>query len=73
MLVLSRRKNEEILFPELGITVEVIQLKGSTVRLGIKAPQEVLVLRGELSFEQRDSREAPRSADRNPSHMAEAS
>lgn len=48
MLVLSRRPEETIVFPELGITVEVIRTKGNTVRLGIKAPEEVRILRGEL-------------------------
>lgn len=48
MLVLSRRCNETIVFPELGITVEVLRVKGNTVRLGIKAPDSVRILRGEL-------------------------
>ena len=51
MLVLSRRENEEILFPELGITVKVIKTKGNQVRLGISAPESIKVLRGELAFE----------------------
>ena len=51
MLVLSRRENEEILFPELGITLKVIKTKGNQVRLGISAPQSIKVLRGELAFE----------------------
>lgn len=48
MLVLSRKSNESIVFPELGIEIEVVRVKGSTVRLGIKAPQEIKVLRKEL-------------------------
>ncbi len=48
MLVLSRKTNEQIVFPELGITVEVIRLKGNQVRLGISAPESVRILRGEL-------------------------
>ena len=48
MLVLSRKSNETIEFPELGISVEVIRVKGSGVRLGIKAPDSVRILRGEL-------------------------
>ncbi len=51
MLVLSRRENEEILFPELGITLKVIKTKGNQVRLGISAPKSIKVLRGELAFE----------------------
>ena len=48
MLVLSRKVNETVEFPELGITVEVVRVKGNTVRLGIKAPNSVRILRGEL-------------------------
>jgi len=48
MLVLSRRKGETIDFPELGISVEVIRVEGNKVRLGIKAPDSVRILRGEL-------------------------
>lgn len=48
MLVLSRKVNETVEFPELGITVEVVRVKGNTVRLSIKAPNSVRILRGEL-------------------------
>ena len=48
MLVLSRKTNETIELPELGITIEVIKVKGGTVRLGIKAPESIRILRGEL-------------------------
>ena len=53
MLVLSRRPSEKILFPNLGISVEIIQTKGNTVRVGIEAPPEIRVLRDELA-EQED-------------------
>lgn len=52
MLVLSRRTDEQILFPELGITIKVIKTKGNQVRLGISAPESIKVLRGELAFEE---------------------
>ena len=47
MLVLSRKRNEKVLI-DGGITVEVLQIKGNTVRLGISAPSDVKVMRGEL-------------------------
>ena len=47
MLVLSRKKNETIVL-DGNIEIEVLQVKGNSVRLGIKAPREVRVLRGEL-------------------------
>ncbi|MFK7765853.1 MAG: carbon storage regulator [Mariniblastus sp.] len=48
MLVLSRRESETVVFPSLGISVEVTRVQGKTVRLGIDAPKEIRVVRGEL-------------------------
>ena len=51
MLVLTRKQNEKI---QIGnnITITVIRMKGKSVRLGIEAPHNVNVLRGELVFDQ---------------------
>jgi carbon storage regulator CsrA len=49
MLVLSRRENEKIVFPNLGISVEVLRTKGRVAQLGINAPREVAVLREEVA------------------------
>src|SRR5262249_25613133 len=48
MLVLSRRPNDKILFPGINATVQIVSVKGSTVRLGIDAPPDVAILRDEL-------------------------
>ena len=48
MLVLSRRVGETIFFPGICAYVKVLSVKGSTVRLRIEAPPEVLILREEL-------------------------
>ena len=48
MLVLSRRFEEAIVFPTLGITVRIDTIRGGGVRLGIEAPPEVCVVREEL-------------------------
>jgi len=48
MLVLSRRANEEIIFPSLDITVSVAHCTNTSVRLGIKAPRHIRIVRGEL-------------------------
>lgn len=47
MLVLSRRENEFIKVGD-SIVVRVVRLNGDKVRLGIEAPANVVVLRGEL-------------------------
>jgi carbon storage regulator CsrA len=48
MLVLSRREQEAIVFPKLGIRIEITRLKGKAVSLGIEAPESIRVLRGEI-------------------------
>ena len=67
MLVLSRRTNEKIVFPDLNITVQVVSIKGNTVRLGISAPPEVTVLRAEVP-----DRTAEWGGDRAPPAAEEA-
>lgn len=48
MLILSRKQNQEIVFPNLGVRIEVAKIRGNTVCLGIDAPKEIAILRGEL-------------------------
>jgi CheY-like chemotaxis protein len=38
MLVLSRRPNQDIVFPNTGIRIRVLRLQGNVVRIGIEAP-----------------------------------
>lgn len=47
MLVLTRKAEQTIVFPDLGITVVVCRIEGDRVRLGIEA-EGVRVFRGEL-------------------------
>jgi carbon storage regulator CsrA len=49
MLVLSRGNNDRVVFPSLGITVEILRIAGNKVRLGIDAPQDVPVHRHEIA------------------------
>jgi carbon storage regulator len=48
MLVLTRKKNESIVI-DGRISIEVLQIKGKTIRLGISAPDDIKILRGELN------------------------
>jgi len=47
MLVLTRKSDESI---NLGddITITVVEIKGNSVRLGIKAPEKIRIFRKEL-------------------------
>ncbi len=42
MLVLSRKKNEEIVIGN-GIVVSVVEIRGDKIRLGIEAPSEISI------------------------------
>ena len=66
MLILSRRESEKVLFPKLGITIEVTRVQGRTVRLGIDAPDEIRIIRGELE-ETADWDVKPKQPNRNVS------
>ena len=48
MLVLTRKLQERIHIGE-NITITVVRIKGNTVRVGIEAPGDVRVIRGEVA------------------------
>jgi carbon storage regulator len=48
MLVLSRKIGERILVPHCELSITVLAIEGSAVRLGVSAPTEIGVYREEL-------------------------
>jgi carbon storage regulator len=48
MLVLTRKPDEKVVFSN-GITVTVVEVQGNRVRIGIDAPDQVRIRRGELA------------------------
>jgi carbon storage regulator CsrA len=62
MLVLTRKQSESIRIGD-SITITVLRMKGKSVRLGIQAPHELTVIRGELAFDQDGEEEAVAEAD----------
>jgi two-component system, OmpR family, response regulator len=48
MLVLSRRLGQNLVFPSIQTTVQIVSVKGGIVRLGIDAPDYVTVFREEV-------------------------
>lgn len=50
MLVLSRKPNQSIVIGE-DIEVVVLEIKGDTVKIGLKAPRDVKVYRQEIYAE----------------------
>ena len=59
MLILTRKEGETILVGE-GITITVTRIGASQVRLGIDAPGDVLIRRGELIAQWEDAPVATR-------------
>jgi carbon storage regulator len=64
MLVLTRKLQQQIKIGE-QITVTILRVKGNTVRVGIQAPREVRVVRGELPKDVAADAEANINADAN--------
>jgi carbon storage regulator len=50
MLVLSRKADETILVGD-DVRITIVRVSGTQVRVGIDAPHETLILRGELAEE----------------------
>jgi carbon storage regulator len=48
MLVLRRKRGEQILVPDCELAVTVLAVEGKTVRLGISAPPDLAVYREEV-------------------------
>jgi len=48
MLVLSRKIGEQVVLPSCGVTIAVVKIAGSKVRLGVEAPPETSVHRQEV-------------------------
>ena len=69
MLVLTRKLQEKITIAG-NITVTVLRVKGQTVRIGIEAPREIRVVRGELPLEV--AKEMPESPVQSDSSSAES-
>ena len=53
MLVLTHKTDEQILIGE-DIKITLVRVRGNSVRLGIEAPRDIRVVRGELDDSKRD-------------------
>ncbi len=65
MLILSRKAGEEIILGN-DIVIKITEISKSTVKIGIQAPKETLILRGELKEKiKKINQEATKSWDIN--------
>ncbi len=53
MLVLSRKVGETIMVDK-NISIQILKVTGGSVRLGIEAPSDIRILRGELVLPESD-------------------
>jgi carbon storage regulator CsrA len=65
MLVLSRKLEQEICIGD-EIRIRIVKIKGNTVRIGIEAPGDVKVIRGELAFDPKPSDQEELPAEETP-------
>lgn len=57
MLVVTRKEGEKVIIPEAGIEIVVVRVTDTgAVRVGIKAPDGVKILREELMAGSREAR-----------------
>lgn len=73
MLCLSRKKDQRIVFPDLGISVCVIAIRGDKVRLGVEAPREIKVHREEVQerITEQDRQQVQQKQEEIPDAKAE--
>ncbi len=59
MLVVSRKPGESVWVGD-GITITVVEIKGSKIRLGVTAGKETTILRGEIC----QSKDSPKESSK---------
>jgi carbon storage regulator len=58
MLVLSRKKDEKLMIGD-NIEITIVDVKGETVKIGIDAPRDIKIYRGELLDAMREAATPP--------------
>lgn len=61
MLIITRRQGEKVMLGD-DVVIQVMEISGGSVRIGIEAPRELPVYREELWVALRDETPAPEAA-----------
>ena len=72
MLVLSRKVGEQVLIPQLNITVTVLSAGPGRVQLGIKAPKEIDITRPEYQIREASGSATSISTADNPKRFTKS-
>lgn len=67
MLVITRRQNQKIVFPDLGVSVTLVGSRNGSARLGVDAPRDIKILREEICPED-SSAKAGSSKNKDDQH-----
>ena len=65
MLVLSRKLNQSIVVGD-NIKIHVLKISGNSIRIGIEAPNDVKILRGELAPYEVDTKTPKSTSEEKP-------
>lgn len=49
VLVITRRSSDKISFPQIGVTVHFIRVQGSSAKVGVDAPRDIVIVRDEAA------------------------
>ncbi len=71
MLILNRKRGEQIVIPGCSVTITVVAVQGNRVRLGIAAPEDLAILREEVSRRKKARRLGVGDTDVPPSRERE--
>ena len=58
-LILSRKRNETIEFANGAIVIDLVEIRGDRARIGVQAPRNIQVDRGEVAEAKRRSGDQP--------------
>ena len=68
MLVIRRRSGETLWIGD-HVEVEILEIEGSQVKIGIRAPREVVVMRGEIHLTAEENRSASSMPEGTMDHL----
>jgi carbon storage regulator len=72
MLVLTRKAGQRIVLPEQGITIDILQVNGARVRVGVSAPADVPIHRSEVWARRDDADQATHQyGDDRPNRLSQ--
>lgn len=70
MLVLTRKRNQEILIGD-NVKITILEINGDNIKIGVTAPRDITILRGELHQAVKESNISATTTDANADRLLE--